>query len=213
MFTRPCVEHKRETDAIKAVNLQDEITSGRLCYVDGLSTSSAAATKTLFDLKQLSLRTLSTTIAAALQSLSAPADGSKAIIFIDGLDFLLACEPLTTAIDVQHMLLDLQTRAHSLIITCAADSALMHNSDASATPLEIEHAVLVRSLAHQARWVFQLRPLETGHSKDVGGTVRISKGGGWEEAGDGRSGSTEDNEWLYHIKSDGVVKVWGRGET
>lgn len=129
---------------------------------------------------------------------------------LDGLDFLLASQPGISTLEVQQLLLDLQMRAHSVIVTCVADSALLHNTEASATPLEIEQSNLVRSLAHNAQLVFQLRPLETGQSKEVTGSVRVSRGGAW----DVEEGSTEleDGEWLYHLSGGGMVKVWGRGE-
>lgn len=87
--------------------------------------------------------------------------------------------------------------------------------DASATPLEHEHGELVRGLAWQAGWVVQLRPLETGSAREVNGSVRVSKGGAWEgqgdEAGEGEA-ELEEGEWLFHVKGDGGVRVWGRGE-
>ena len=97
-----------------------------------------------------------------------------------------------------------------MVITCAADSALLHNIEASATPLEMEHAILARSLAYNARWLFQLRPLETGQSREVSGSVRISHGGAWDD--DVEEGGMSEGEWLFHVKGDGNVRVWGRGE-
>lgn len=108
------------------------------------------------------------------------------------------------------MLLDLQRRAQNIIVTCAADSALLHNTESSATPLEIEHASLARSLAYGAEWVFQLRPLETGQSKEVSGSVRLSRGGAREIVEGVKD--LEEGEWLYHVKGNGSVTVWGRGE-
>lgn len=72
-------------------------------------------------------------------------------------------------------------------------------------------------LAHQASRVVQLRGLDTGAARDVSGVLRVSKGGGgpvpgpWDEAG--VEGDDEgEGEWLYQIKGDGSVRVWGRGE-
>lgn len=131
---------------------------------------------------------------------------------IDGIDFLLACDPETTSTDVKQMLTEIQSKVHSMAVTCAADDPLLHNTDASATPLEHEHGTFIRQLAYQARLIFQLRPLETGHSKDVNGTIRVSRGGAWESADRGSLRELEEGEWLYHIRGDGLVKVWGRGE-
>ena len=112
-------------------------------------------------------------------------------------------------VDVQNLLLKWQAQLSNVVVTCSADSALLHNADMGATPLELNHTNLARSLAYQAQWIFQLQPLETGQSKEVSGSIRVSKGGSPDEAEDG---TLEDGEWLYHVKGDGSVRVWARGE-
>ncbi len=88
------------------------------------------------------------------------------------------------------------------------------------TPLERNHAHLLTSSAHHSRWVFQLRGLDTGSAKDVSGVMRVSRGGASMEEDEAsasdfaRSGVKNlfDAEWLYQLKGDGSVRVWGRGE-
>ena len=63
------------------------------------------------------------------------------------------------------------------------------------------------SLAHQATSIISVRGLDTGAAKDVSGVLRISKGAG-ESADDG---DVEERECLYHLGSDGGVKVFERG--
>lgn len=68
----------------------------------------------------------------------------------------------------------------------------------------------------------QLRGLETGAARDVGGVLRLSRGGaGFDEAGDQESdgdtgvagaGPGQEGEWLYQVKADGSVSMWARGE-
>lgn len=140
------------------------------------------------------------------------AASSKTVVVIDGIDFLLACDPDITSTDVRQLLTEIQSKVSSMTVTCAADDPLLHNMDASATPIEQEHGAFVRQLAYQARLVFQLRPLETGHSKEVNGTVRVSRGGAWESVDGVSSRELEEGEWLYHVRGDGMAKVWGRGE-
>lgn len=186
-------------------------------YVDGLSTDSVApeSPREIIRLKSLALDDVRSAIYTALQTISNQANDSsvrKTTIIIDGIDFLLACNPDALSTDVQQALTEIQCEAHSVVVTCAADSPLLHNTDASATPIEHEHGSLVRQLGYQARLIFQLRPLETGHSKDVNGTVRVSRGGAWESADTETPRELEDGEWLYHVKGDGTVKAWGRGE-
>lgn len=192
----------------------EKIAAKQVCYIDGLSTvATASDTKSeVIRLKSLTLRDLSNAVSAAMQAVSSQTGSSKTIVVIDGLDFLLACDPGITSIDVQQTIVEIQSRVHSMAVTCAADDPLLHNMDASATPIEHEHGTFVRQLAYQARLVFQVRPLETGHSKDVNGTIRVSRGGAWESADGASSRELEENEWLHHVRGDGTVKVWGRGE-
>lgn len=67
------------------------------------------------------------------------------------------------------------------------------------------------TIAHQSRAVIQLRSLETGAAKDISGVLRVSAGGAHDNFEDEDSG-LEEGEWLYQVKGDGGVKVWGRGE-
>lgn len=191
------------------MNLQDAIVSSKLCYVDGLATGGNGAPGVV-PLENHALKDLDVCLNTTIQSLSNRHPDSKVVAIFDGIDFLLASQPKTTSDDVQRMLLGLRSRIHSVVITCAADSGLLHKIDASATPLELEHTTLVRSLAHQTRWLFQLRPLETGQSKEVSGSVRVSKGGAWENAENAKD--LDEGEWLFHVNNHGGVKVWGRGE-
>lgn len=165
----------------------------------------------VISLKSLTLQDLNAAISTAIQRLSSHSTTSKMTVLMDGLDFMLACQPSLQSTELLQTIVDLQHRVHTVVLTCAADNSLLHSHEASATPLELEHAVYARSLAHQARFVFQLRPLETGHSREVSGTIRISRGGAWDTAEDG-STEPDEGEWLYQVKSDGVVQVWGRGD-
>ena len=89
-----------------------------------------------------------------------------------------------------------------MLITLCADAPLLH---ARRTPLEIEHAALVMSLAHAARLVLGTRELDTGAAKDVSGVLRIGRGGG-----DGAD-EVQQREVLYFTANDGSVRVFERG--
>ena len=79
--------------------------------------------------------------------------------------------------------------------------------------------MLVTSLLHEARMVCSVRALDTGGSRDVGGVVRITGGGGAVVGGDEDDGEDgagegqrwEEGEWLWEAKRDGGVRVWERG--
>lgn len=141
---------------------------------------------------------------------------------MDGLDFLLASEAAdeTPALlsPCTHML---RGMSHVVILSCHADQPLMQvTTMASAgveTPLKHKHAYFLTAMAHQSRGVRQLNRLETGTARDVSGVVRVSRGGDDESLQETQQrGSEEDSlrdaEWLYHVKGDGSVKVWARGE-
>ena len=164
---------------------------------------------------------------SALPDLTLPseADTSKSVVMLDGIDLLLASQPSLSTISLQSFISKILTRSHALITTCNADAPLMRaattSSCGSGTPLERNHTHFLTSMAHQSQWVFQLRGLDTGGAKDVSGVVRVSRGGAWEDedqlsgmnTSNPRSGDNlADAEWLYQLKGDGSVRVWGRGE-
>lgn len=135
----------------------------------------------------------------------------RSTIIIDGMDFILASQTTSSAITVQQTISRLAASAGSLVISCHADGPLLHNQDASASPLEKQHGAMLTALAHQAKVVLQLRGLSTGAAKDITGILRVSRGGGYEDARTEIT-PTEDAEWLYQSKGDGSVRLWVRGE-
>lgn len=186
-------------------------------YIDGLAAKQSPATVQASGhataLKALSLDAVCSAIKAATTPPSSQTDvpPTKPTIIIDGLDFVLAFEPTADAGKTQHFISQLRESANALVLTCSADSPLLHNSHNSATPLERNHAAFLASMAHQSNWIMQLRGLNTGTAKDVTGVLRISKGGAYEEEENAKT-ELEDGECLYQVKGDGSVRIWLRGE-
>lgn len=72
--------------------------------------------------------------------------------------------------------------------------------------------------------MFQVRGLESGRARDVGGVLRISRGGSYEsgdwegdgeEEGEKEGGKEEEErggEWLWSVGGDGGARVWTRGQ-
>ena len=62
--------------------------------------------------------------------------------------------------------------------------------------------------------LMQLRPLDTGAAKDVSGILRVTRGPVMEGDEGGREDGAEwrEMEVLYHVRGDGSVRVWERGE-
>ncbi|OAL34364.1 hypothetical protein AYO20_06417 [Fonsecaea nubica] len=198
---------------------------------DALTSALKSLATTMSPSPSISSSSLPRTPASRLPSTSVPPtqplETKKPLIILDGIDFLAACQPFLPIISVQAFLSTLRTQSHALVVTCSADAPLMRiaaSTNEEGAPLERNHAHLVTAVAHQSRWVLQLRGLDTGSAKDVSGVIRASKGGGHEgnendehavsttqrRSGDGDD--LDDAEWLYQLKGDGSVRVWGRGE-
>jgi hypothetical protein len=136
---------------------------------------------------------------------------SKTIVIMDGLDFLLASRPSFTNLTLSRTVMTLRQYVHNVIVTCSADYPLLHNPFSSAAPLEAEHRAFVTTIAHQSQTVVQLRSLGTGAARDITGVLRVSAGGAYDESNDDDV-AFEDAEWLYQVRGDGSVRIWGRGE-
>ncbi|KAI9708779.1 MAG: hypothetical protein M1820_003734 [Bogoriella megaspora] len=92
---------------------------------------------------------------------------------------------------------------------------------AQGDPIAAAHSMWITSLAHRASLVMSVRPLGSGAARDVSGVVRVTRGEGLWDMGDGGDGGDGDGEWwdeiqekevLYWVGGDGGVKVFGRGE-
>jgi hypothetical protein len=144
-------------------------------------------------------------------------EADQPVMLIDSLDFLLASQPDISTLSLQSFLSTLRSQAHSLVLTMHADDPLLQiaksTDNDTGTDLERNHAHFLTSLAHQSSWIWQLRGLDTGSAKEVSGVIRVSRGASFEED-EGASSQQElrDCEWLYQLKGDGSVRVWGRGE-
>jgi elongator complex protein 6 len=186
-------------------------------YIDGLaakqSPGTVQASGHATSLNALSLDAVFSAITAATTPPSSQTDvpPTKPTIIIDGLDLILAFQPTADVVKIQHLISQLRQSANALVLTCSADSPLLHNSHGSATPLERNHAAFLASMAHQSNWIMQLRGLNTGTAKDVTGVLRISEGGAYEEEEIAKT-EVEDGECLYQLKGDGSVRLWSRGE-
>ena len=185
-------------------------------YINGLETPSTSSTPLLrnahvvnFNLSNLN--DLVNIVCHHAEQAEGGKNASKTILIMDGLDFLLASQPSITSLALSRTIMKLRQHVHNTVVTSYADYPLLHSSSSSATPLESEHRAFVTTMAHQSRIVVQLRSLGTGAAKDISGVLRVSAGGAhyeWEEENAG----FEEGEWLYQVKGDGGVKIWGRGE-
>ncbi|TAQ86158.1 hypothetical protein B7494_g5515 [Chlorociboria aeruginascens] len=134
----------------------------------------------------------------------------KILLLADQLDLLLAAGGNQIgAVGMGEMLMGLREHVHSSVITLSADYPLV---SVDQTPLEINHATLLLSMAHEADLIMSLRLLDTGMARDVSGVIRITKGdGSINEQKDIQKGM-EEKELLYFVGGDGGVRVFERGQ-
>jgi elongator complex protein 6 len=100
---------------------------------------------------------------------------------------------------------------HATILTLSADTPLV---TAQQTPLEINSAAFLLSMAHQADLTIGIRTLDTGAARDVSGVLRISIGDNDEDDEEAKEEllGKEERELLYYVGQDGGVKVFERGQ-
>ena len=239
-----CQIFKLTVSRSQGLDISAMIAQKRLIFVDGLSqlfhpdpkhTSHSLQTEALPKWTYTSVPKLQEVLASQVQTLTDAAAGNASqeastIVIIDAPDVLLGttagASRNTTASEVADLCLGLRAlpNVHSLVIALSGDQPFLHHSK-SPTPIEADQKTCLISMAHQARLVLQLRPLDTGSAKDVSGVIRASRGGAWEEieeetwAAEGpitlsiRHGVATEREWLYYVAGNGEAKVWGRGET
>ncbi|KAH7317650.1 hypothetical protein BKA65DRAFT_599659 [Rhexocercosporidium sp. MPI-PUGE-AT-0058] len=133
----------------------------------------------------------------------------KVLLVIDQLDLLLAAGgEKIGAVSLEDMLMGLRENVFATIMTLSADQPLVSNHQ---TPLELNHAALLLSTAHQADFIMSLRLLDTGTARDISGVLRITAGNIIEEDLVVQK-RIEERELLYFVGGDGGVKVFERGQ-
>ncbi|KAL8953988.1 MAG: hypothetical protein Q9222_000198 [Ikaeria aurantiellina] len=149
---------------------------------------------------------------------------SRLLLVLDGVDFLLAAteNKLDGILDMIWELREVgasnypggihvhlptfslsQQQIESTTISMSADYPLIQVQN---TPLEVDHAAFVMSIAHQANAIWSVRELETGSAKDVSGVLRITKGPAAKNEDLAGGYGIEEKEVLYFVAVDGGVK-------
>ncbi|KAK0335434.1 hypothetical protein LTR91_000686 [Friedmanniomyces endolithicus] len=234
----------------------NESSGGRFTFVDCFTTLSALPQ----DDEEALLSQLEDRITAAItqQQPTPPQHQTKTrrrrkVFLILDTPSLLPALSLTTASHLSTLLLRLRAlpQIHSTLLTCPADLPLLsastpinptdrhhqqhqHQQTGVGTQLETESAAFVVQQAGVARWVMGVRELETGAAGDVGGVLRVGRGGGWYdwddgegdkeggwggEGGGGEAGGQGRGHWeevremevLYLVRRDGSARVFERG--
>ncbi|CAO1600010.1 hypothetical protein XANCAGTX0491_003716 [Xanthoria calcicola] len=139
----------------------------------------------------------------------AKATSTRILIVIDGIDFLLAATEITVE-DLLDCIMELRENQHvySSIISASADYPLIQRQQ---SPLEIDHAAFVMSIAHEADLIWGVRELDTGSARDVSGVLRITRGPAIERNERVPGEDFEEKELLYFVAGDGGIRVFERG--
>ncbi|KAK1813811.1 hypothetical protein LTR12_011790 [Friedmanniomyces endolithicus] len=155
---------------------------------------------------------------------------------------LLPALHLLTSFNLSTLLLRLRAlpQIHSTLLTCPSDLPLLNTATTSPRAVageprqrqevEVESAAFIVQQAGLARWTIGVRELETGAAGDVGGVLRVGRGGGGYEWGDDRAsdreeglgggggkgrdrgeGEVKEMEVLYLVRRDGSARVFERG--
>ncbi|KAL8685572.1 MAG: hypothetical protein Q9224_005766, partial [Gallowayella concinna] len=174
--------------------------NGRITFIDALQSGLGLQDGGIGEVEGLLLKAID----------EAKATSTRIFLVLDGVDFLLAATE--AGVDaVLDTIWELREHVHATIVSASADFPLIQ---AQHTPLELNHAAFVTSLAHQARILWSVRELDTGSARDVSGVLRITKGPAMENEAEeefSREGVEEEKELLYFIAGDGSVRVFERG--
>jgi elongator complex protein 6 len=201
----------------QGLDLEKLANKKRFIFVDGLtslflpamsSKAPSTSTPSSANPRPADIAQIREDIKSSIHALQDKEEQNNPVLIIDGLDLVLATFATADPVSLSSMVLDLCENVHTTILCLASDEPFVHQQR---TPLEINQASFLLSMAHMADLLISLRGLGTGCARDVSGVLRISRRctsihineGGKEE--DGR-------ELLYHVSGDGVVKVFERGE-
>ncbi|KAL8820280.1 MAG: hypothetical protein Q9223_001473 [Gallowayella weberi] len=176
--------------------------NGRITFIDALQ-SGLGLQSGIGEVERLLLKAID----------EAKATSTRILLVLDGIDFLLAASE--AGVDaVLDTIWELREHVHAMIVSASADFPLIQ---AQHTPLELNHAAFVTSVAHQARVLWSVRELDTGSARDVSGVLRITRGPAMELGADEEFSNEgveeEEKELLYFIAGDSSVRVFERGSS
>ncbi|KAI4264381.1 MAG: hypothetical protein L6R42_000508 [Xanthoria sp. 1 TBL-2021] len=173
--------------------------SGGITFIDALQSGLGLQGRGVGEVEELLLKAID----------EVKATSTRILLVLDGIDFLLAATE-TTVDDLLDSILELREHVHTTIVSASADYPLIQ---AQRSPLELDHAAFVMSLAHEANVVWGVRELDTGSARDVSGVLRITRGPAIEKIEDPSGEDVEEKELLYFVAGDGGVSVFERGSS
>ncbi|KAL9599963.1 MAG: hypothetical protein Q9179_003380 [Wetmoreana sp. 5 TL-2023] len=174
-------------------------TNGKITFIDALKSGLGLHSSGIDEAEKALLKNIE----------AAKVAGSRVLLVLDGIDFLLAAAEAMVD-ELLDFIWELKEHAHATIVSASADFPLLQ---AQNTPLEVNHAAFVMSMAHQAKAIWAVRELDTGSAKDVSGVLRITRGPAIEDEEERRGNEVEETELLYFVAGDGGVRVFERGSS
>ncbi|KZZ90502.1 hypothetical protein AAL_07188 [Moelleriella libera RCEF 2490] len=168
----------------KGLDLDSLQKQNRFLFVDGLTGLYCPMDKDTAKSGDVFLQqgSVGATLDKAVAELARSSGRGKVVLVLDQMDAWLAMGEVS-CMEALNLVTRLRENVHSLVMTVAADDALLH---AQSTTLEREHAAFATTLAHEASCVMSLRLLDTGTADDVSGVLRITD-------------ADQGVEYLYHV--------------
>ncbi|KAL8659671.1 MAG: hypothetical protein Q9226_000296 [Calogaya cf. arnoldii] len=173
--------------------------NGRITFIDALQSGLGLQDRGIGEFEEVVLKAIT----------EAKATSARILLVLDGIDFLLAATE-TTVDDLLACILEFREHVYTIIVTASADYPLIQ---AQRSPLELDHAAFVMSMAHEANVFWGVRELDTGSARDVSGVLRITRGPAIERMEFMPGEDIEEKELLYCVAGDGGVRVFERGSS
>ncbi|KIW03193.1 uncharacterized protein PV09_05419 [Verruconis gallopava] len=179
--------------------------------------STLPATKLAINLPSTDLKNVRAAIESAIASLNT----SSTLLILDAPDMILALRSSTSCASssslssaLQSMILSLRlnSRVHATVLNLSSDVVPLPSARPEQhipSQLETDSQAFLVGMAHSADLVISARGLDTGAAGDVGGVLRVTKGGAYEDENEGFK-EWKEQELLYLVKTDGSAKVWER---
>lgn len=178
--------HPTKSNTRQGVDADELSKLGRLAILDDIDGADA-------------LLTWQQKLQAAMGSLSSK---DNIMLILDAPDILLGTAS-ASADSLISLIMDMRHEVKRTIITMASDIFPQGVESNKLTALQVQQQQFLLSIVHQANIVMSTRILDTGHAKDVGGVLMVTRGG--------RATNGIDAEYLFHIENNRAARVWKRG--
>lgn len=146
-----------------------------------------------------------------LQSIIDQINDHPQMIVLDQPELLLSLVSGLTSDELwTHFIIPLWRKTPLLIININNNMDIIQEGSDYVNKDLIEFQRFITSCHYHASVILNLRPLSTGHAKDITGTLRITRGGvDWNDNNDNENIHVIENEYLYLTEKDSTRLFYG----